>query len=291
MVKKGGIRFDENEQVFMPIFGEQEIDVPEYLAEKTKKGYKLVPTLTKSGNITKRHKEPSIKIVAKNIEHITIPNNKVERLSLNEFIKKSKLELEKQYADFIKLQQKIVDAEMTEILKMPEVHAAIMESDDKAAAVEEIREVVESEIMGMKEQHLNKIYQEEALEALSSKSGKKKKLTFDQLETKINNIKYKMEDIVEKEKPLMLERATKLFKDDELPRIRFQYLKDFVKTKSDKRFDNAVRPTPENRYVFEPEGIISKSAANKYYELNSQRDALQAEFDRRKEENKNKRKK
>jgi hypothetical protein len=288
MVKKGGIRFDDNEQVFMPIFGEQEIDVPEYLAEKTKKGYKLVPTLTKSGNITKRHKEPSIKIVAKNIEHITIPNNKVERLSLNEFIKKSKLELEKQYADFIKLQQKIVDAEMTEILKMPEVHAAIMESDDKAAAIEEIRKVVETEIykptyserLGHEREYKN------VIDEMKTKSGKK--LTLGRLEEKIRYDEEKLMEIVKKEKPLMLKRAKKQLDDSQIPLKRFNALRSYINSDY-KYFSPAIQPTPENRYLYEGDGFISKTTANKYYKLISQRNALQEEFDRRKQENKNRR--
>lgn len=281
MVKKGGIRFNKNEQVFMPIFGEQEIDVPEYLAEKTKKGYKLVPTLTKSGNITKRHNEPAIKIVAKNIEHITIPNNKVERLSLNEFIKKSKLELEKQYADFIKLQQKIVDAEMTEILKMPEVQSAIMESGDKAAAVEEIRKVVEAEIyeptyierLGHEHEYKN------VIDEMKTKSGKK--LTLDRLEEKIKYVDEKIREVVEKEKPLMLKRAKKQLDDSQIPLKRFKSLKSHIDANY-KYFSPAIQPTPENRYLYEGDGFISKTAANKYYKLNAQKNALQEEFDKRK---------
>lgn len=148
MVKKGGIRFSENEEVNIPVFGEQEIEIPEYLAEKTKKGYQLIPTLTKSGAITKRHKEPSIKLTTKNIEYFSIPKNKVERLQLSDFVKKSKAELVKHYEAYIDFQNKLLAVELKNVLKIPEVKKMVAEADDKAEAIEEINEVLTKEIFG-----------------------------------------------------------------------------------------------------------------------------------------------
>lgn len=148
MVKKGGIRFSENEEVNIPVFGEQEIEIPEYLAEKTKKGYQLIPTLTKSGAITKRHKEPSIKLTTKNIEYFSIPKNKVERLQLSDFVKKSKAELVKQYEAYIDFQNKLLAVELKNVLKIPEVKKMVAEADDKEEAIEEINEVLAQEIFG-----------------------------------------------------------------------------------------------------------------------------------------------
>jgi len=148
MVKKGGIRFSENEEVNIPVFGEQEIEIPEYLAEKTAKGYQLIPTLTKSGAITKRHKEPSIKLTAKNIEYFSIPKNGVERLQLSDFVKKSKAELVKQYEVYIDFQNKLLAVELKNVLKIPEVKKMVAEADDKAEAIEEIKEVLTKEIFG-----------------------------------------------------------------------------------------------------------------------------------------------
>lgn len=148
MVKKGGIRFSENEEVNIPVFGEQEIEIPEYLAEKTAKGYQLIPTLTKSGAITKRHKEPSIKLTAKNIEYFSIPKNGVERLQLSDFVKKSKTELVKQYEAYIDFQNKLLAVELKNVLKIPVVKKMVAEADDKAEAIEEIKEVLSKEIFG-----------------------------------------------------------------------------------------------------------------------------------------------
>jgi hypothetical protein len=148
MTKKGGIRFNEHEQVNIPIFGDQEIEIPEFLAEKTKKGYQLVPTLTKSGSITKRHKEPSIKLTPKNIEYFSIPKNGVERLQLADFVKKSKIELEKQYKVYSDFQNKLLEIELKNVLKIPEVKKTIAEAENKKEAIEEIKEVLAEEIFG-----------------------------------------------------------------------------------------------------------------------------------------------
>lgn len=148
MTKKGGIRFNEHEQVNIPIFGDQEIEIPEYLAEKTKKGYQLVPTLTKSGSITKRHKEPAIKLTPKNIEYFSIPKNGVERLQLADFVKKSKIELEKQYKVYSDFQNKLLEIELKNVLKIPEVKKTIAEAENKKEAIEEIKEVLADEIFG-----------------------------------------------------------------------------------------------------------------------------------------------
>lgn len=146
MTKKGGIRFNEHEEVNIPIFGDQEIEIPEYLAEKTKKGYQLVPTLTKSGSITKRHKEPAIKLTPKNIEYFSIPKNGVERLQLADFVKKSKTELEKQYKVYSDFQNKLLEIELKNVLKIPEVKKTIAEAENKEEAIEEIKEVLAEEI-------------------------------------------------------------------------------------------------------------------------------------------------
>jgi len=274
MVKKGGIRFDGNEHAYMPIFGEQEIEVPEYLAEPTKKGYKLVPTLTKSGAISKRHKEPAIKIVAKDIDQITISKNKVERLALADFIRTSKLELEKQYAKYIELQHKLVDVEMEEVLMMPEVRAAIMEADDKPAAVEEIRKVVEAKIIGPT--YAETSAYENVLDELKTKSGKK--LTLGRIEEKMRDITHKMAAIVKKEKPLMLKRGKA---DPEITAKQLNFLKDFVKSPAE-YFYKRMRPTLNDRYTYEKEGILSKSAADAYHKLGAEREALTEEFNERK---------
>lgn len=148
MTKKGGIRFNEHDQVNIPIFGDQEIEIPEFLAEKTKKGYQLVPTLTKSGSITKRHKEPSIKLTPKNIEYFSIPKNGVERLQLADFVKKSKIELEKQYKVYSDFQNKLLEIELKNVLKIPEVKKTIAEAKNKEKSIEEIKEVLAEEIFG-----------------------------------------------------------------------------------------------------------------------------------------------
>jgi len=148
MVKKGGLRVENENLVFAPIYGKQEIEVPSLLAEKTSRGYKLVPTLTKTGKISQRKKIPSIKFHA--VNDITTPivsSSAVQHLSITDFIKGQRHYLETLmtvYDDF----SEEVDQKVEEIIKTPEVKLLIANSPyNKAEIIEMIEEEVAKELV------------------------------------------------------------------------------------------------------------------------------------------------
>lgn len=144
MVKKGGIRVVSEDEAYVPVFGQQEIEIPSYLAEKTKRGMKLVSTLTKNGNISHRKKKPAIKFTSVNdITSPIVSNSVVGRFSIKDFIKNQRHILENMIESFDDLQEE-VDERVEKVMELPQIQKMIGNSPYMKA---EIEELVEEEIV------------------------------------------------------------------------------------------------------------------------------------------------
>jgi ribosomal protein L19E len=307
MVKKGGIRVVSEDEAYVPVFGQQEIEIPSLLAEQTNRGMKLVSTLTKNGNISHRKKKPSIKLIP--VGDVTTPivsNSVVGRFSIKDFIKTQRHILETMIESFDDLQEE-VDEKVEEVMTSPPVQLMIANyPHNKEEVKAEIEELVEEEIVNEiihneKPKTAKQIIAEinkklvnptpaspKSKKSQKQSEPKKKKMTYGEITATINSLEHQMGEIVDKEKPLMRKRLDELHKNGEIPKKRFVQLHSYF-TNNDfkedyRRFSPALTktPTPENRYVFQNEGLISKTTADKYYALESQRDALYTEFNLRK---------
>lgn len=121
-------------------FGETEFNIPDQMVDKTKRGYKLVSPLTKTGKLTTRHGVPSIKLHPVHENLATVLSSKVGRYKLSEFVKQSKLQLSE-------LNEKIIEAEVQEtvldLLQNVEIRNMVKETPDVLGI---IVEAVENEV-------------------------------------------------------------------------------------------------------------------------------------------------
>jgi hypothetical protein len=271
-------------------FGETEFNIPDQMVDKTKRGYKLVSPLTKSGKLSTRHGVPAIKLHPVHSNMASVLSSKVDRYKLSEFVKQSKLHLEEEHKKLTELQEKIVAAEVHEtvldLLQNVEIRNMV---EANPATIEAVIEAVEEEVRN------EVISTAPAVKKTRKKAEpKEKKMTNGEITETINGLNEQMKKIVDKEKPLMKKRLDELHKNGEIPYKRFAQLHDYFVgndfKKDYRQFSPALTktPTPENRYVFQKEGLISQTTANKYYALESQRDALYTEFNLSKEQNKSK---
>lgn len=148
MVKKGGIRVINNNEAYIPLFGEQEVEIPTYLAEKTKRGMKLVPSLTKEGKITHRKKQPAIKLIESLDNTVTnVKKSTVHRFHVKEFIKSQRQMLQNMMKSFGELQKEI-DEKVEKVMSSPPVQLMIANyPHNKEEVKAEIEELVEEEIV------------------------------------------------------------------------------------------------------------------------------------------------
>jgi len=178
------------------------------------------------------------------------------------------------------LQEEIVKAEVQETVM------ELLQNVEIRNMVEEEPEILNEIIEAAEEKAINEI----SLPVADVK--KKKKLTFGEMEDKIREVEREMENVVKHEKPLMLERAKKALSNSTITRKFFSHLvEDFINKSHVVAFWEAptANPTPENRYVFQRDGFISKEAADKYHELKEEVIGLRSEYELRKEQNRIKR--
>jgi hypothetical protein len=120
-------------------FGETEFNIPNQMVDKTKRGYKLVSPLTKSGKLATRHGIPSIKLHPVHGNVASILSSKVDRYKLSEFVKQSKLQLEDQHKQLSALQEEIIEAEVKEaileLLQNVEIRNMVQEAPETLEAI------------------------------------------------------------------------------------------------------------------------------------------------------------
>jgi tRNA/tmRNA/rRNA uracil-C5-methylase (TrmA/RlmC/RlmD family) len=113
MPKHGGIHHRINDQTkseefLIPEFGFEDIHIPKYLAEKTSKGYKVVPTLTKTGKLTHRKNMSAVNLIPEDdIFESYCSGSKLQQLQLKDFVKSQRNYLLSLVHAFDNIQQEI----------------------------------------------------------------------------------------------------------------------------------------------------------------------------------------
>ena len=86
-----------NDNVSLPMFGEVSLHLPDFFVLKTKKGYKLVPPVTKTGAMTSRNKKRSFNIVKNEKNELFLHEPSFPQIHLKEFSKKDRQIIEKYF--------------------------------------------------------------------------------------------------------------------------------------------------------------------------------------------------
>jgi len=90
-------RDDLSRQVQVPIFGSETLVMPEYMAIKTKKGYRLVNPLTQERNLSTRNHQTSIKILRKPVKDMVLLEGIDVPISMSLFSKKDRMLIDKAF--------------------------------------------------------------------------------------------------------------------------------------------------------------------------------------------------
>ena len=86
-----------NDNVSLPLFGDVTLHLPDFFVLKTKKGYKLVPPVTKTGAMTSRSGKKSFKIVKNEKNELFLHEPSFPQIHLKEFSKKDRQTIEKYF--------------------------------------------------------------------------------------------------------------------------------------------------------------------------------------------------
>ena len=104
---------NQNQTINIPLVNNDTLIFPQYLAQKTKRGYKLVNPLTKQRHLAMRNKNPIIKVLRKSVSNTILLEGHKEEIPLSQFSKADREKLHYMFNHLEFYKDKPIDEKLT----------------------------------------------------------------------------------------------------------------------------------------------------------------------------------